>query len=228
MIPHLKSTRANFWRVAVFVCPLRPDDVIVQVETCRRDVNDKLLFLIDFVICCIKYCNAICSFNCYEQPTDPSRNIRPIAVHVKLSLYWTDRLSLSAKNATANTDADTVTSHVVYCQLVTSLIKIKKSSGYVWLNGKPQHHNYFPTAEAAPHWASLRHPHPVGLLRTSDQTDAEISTRQNTTLKRDRLPCAYGGIRTCNSNKRVAAETLLKPRGHWDRLSGINTTINLH
>jgi hypothetical protein len=32
-------------------------------------------------------------------------------------------------------------------------------------------------------------PHLVGLLRTSDQPDAETSTRQQATLKRDKHPC---------------------------------------
>jgi hypothetical protein len=50
-------------------------------------------------------------------------------------------------------------------------------------------------------------PHSVGLLWTRDQPDAEKSTWQHTTLKRDRHPYP-GGIRTHNSSKRV---------GHWDR-----------
>jgi len=32
-------------------------------------------------------------------------------------------------------------------------------------------------------------PHSVGLLWTSDQSDAETSTRQHTTLTRDKHPC---------------------------------------
>jgi len=38
-----------------------PDDDLVQVETCRRDVSGKLLlllFIIDCVICWIEYCTA--------------------------------------------------------------------------------------------------------------------------------------------------------------------------
>ena len=57
-------------------------------------------------------------------------------------------------------------------------------------------------------------PHSVGLLWTSDQPDAETSTRQNTTLTTDRHPY-LGGIRTHNPSKRAAAYPLLKPRGHW-------------
>jgi hypothetical protein len=84
---------------------------------------------------------------------------RAAAVHVKWSLYCTGSLPTSAKSATANTDADIVTSHVVYWHLVTSFIKIKDSNGYIWENGKPQQHNCFPTAEAPPppQWASQRH-----------------------------------------------------------------------
>jgi len=33
-----------------------PDDSLVDVETCRRDVNDKLLFITDGAVCWIKYC----------------------------------------------------------------------------------------------------------------------------------------------------------------------------
>ena len=50
----------------------------------------------------------------------------------------------------------------------------------------------------------------------SDQTVAEISTWQHTTLTRDvRAP---GRIWLCNSSKRAAKDPRLRPRGHWDRL----------
>ena len=38
-------------------------------------------------------------------------------------------------------------------------------------------------------WSCLDTPHSVGFLWTSDQPDAEISTWQHTTLRRDRHPC---------------------------------------
>jgi len=56
--------------------------------------------------------------------------------------------------------------------------------------------------------------HSAGLLWTRDQTDAETSTRQHTTLTTDRP----GGIRTRNSNKRAAADLRFRPRDHWDGL----------
>jgi len=58
--------------------------------------------------------------------------------------------------------------------------------------------------------------HSVGTLRLSDRPITQTSTRQHTTLTRDRLPCPCG-IRTCNSSKRAATDPRLRPRSHWDR-----------
>jgi hypothetical protein len=57
--------------------------------------------------------------------------------------------------------------------------------------------------------------HLVGLLWASDQSNAEISTRQHTTITRDRYPYPVG-IRTRNPSKRAAADLHLRPRGHRD------------
>jgi len=59
-------------------------------------------------------------------------------------------------------------------------------------------------------------PHSVGLLWTSDQSDAETSTwqpttlnnRQTSTLRRDSNP---------QSSKRAAANWHLRPPGYWNR-----------
>jgi len=51
-------------------------------------------------------------------------------------------------------------------------------------------------------------PYSVGVLWTGDQT------LQHTTPKETDIH----SIRTCNPNKRVAENPLLRPRGHWDRL----------
>jgi hypothetical protein len=59
------------------------------------------------------------------------------------------------------------------------------------------------------------HTHTVGLLWTSDQTVAETSTWQHTTLTTDTH--APGGIRTRNTNKRAAAKPRFRPHGQWDR-----------
>jgi hypothetical protein len=59
-------------------------------------------------------------------------------------------------------------------------------------------------------------PQSVGLLWTSDQPDAETSTRQHTTLRGDRYPCPRRD-RTRNPSKQAAADPRLKPLGHWDR-----------
>ena len=66
--------------------------------------------------------------------------------------------------------------------------------------------------------ASLSHsdtPHSIGLLWTSDQTDAEISTWQCTTLTREKYPCCR---RNSNPQSQQArgADSRLRPRGHRD------------
>jgi hypothetical protein len=60
-------------------------------------------------------------------------------------------------------------------------------------------------------------PHSVRHHWTSDQLDAETSTRQHTTLKRDTDIHAFSGIRTHNSRKPVAVDSPLTLRGHRDR-----------
>jgi hypothetical protein len=57
----------------------------------------------------------------------------------------------------------------------------------------------------------------VGLVWTCDQSVAETSTWQHTTLTTDRHPC-HGGIRTHDLTRRAAKDLRLRPRGHWDRL----------
>jgi hypothetical protein len=42
--------------VLLGLCIYLPDDDLVEVETCRRDISDKLLFIIDCAVCWIKYC----------------------------------------------------------------------------------------------------------------------------------------------------------------------------
>ena len=60
-------------------------------------------------------------------------------------------------------------------------------------------------------------PQSVKLLWTSNQSDAETSTWQHTTLTTDRRPWPRG-IRTHNFSRRAATDLRLRPRGHWDRL----------
>jgi hypothetical protein len=54
------------------------------------------------------------------------------------------------------------------------------------------------------------------LFWTSDQPDAETSTRQHTTLTKTNIH-SHGRIWTRNTNKRAAADPRFRPRGHWDR-----------
>ena len=58
-------------------------------------------------------------------------------------------------------------------------------------------------------------PQAVGLLWTSGQLVAEISTWHHTTRTTDIH--APGGIRTHDLGRRAAADLRLRPRGHWDR-----------
>jgi hypothetical protein len=61
-------------------------------------------------------------------------------------------------------------------------------------------------------------PQSVGLLWTSDKSDAETSTWQHTTLTTVTF-MPPGGIRIKKPSKRAAVDPRLKPRGHWDRHS---------
>jgi len=54
----------------------------------------------------------------------------------------------------------------------------------------------------------------VGLLSTSDQPVAETSTRQHTTLARDRYPCHS---RDSNPQSQQAIGRTPTRRGHWHR-----------
>ena len=65
-------------------------------------------------------------------------------------------------------------------------------------------------------WSHSDTPHSGGLVWTSDQPDAETSSRQHTTLKKGKLQCP-GGIQIRNPIKRTAAQPLIGPRGHRDR-----------
>jgi hypothetical protein len=59
-------------------------------------------------------------------------------------------------------------------------------------------------------------PQSVGFLWTSDQSVAETSTWQHSTITTDKHPCP-SGIRTHNLSRRAAANLRLRERGHWDR-----------
>jgi len=71
-----------------------------------------------------------------------------------------------------------------------------------------------PSGPRAPHYRGLRSysdkAHSEGLLCTSDQPVVEVSLWQHTRLTKDR-------IRSYNPSKRVAEDSRLRPRGHWDR-----------
>ena len=75
-----------------------------------------------------------------------------------------------------------------------------------------------PSGPGSPYYRGLMitdTPHSIGLLWTSDQPDAQTSTRQQTTLTTDIH--APGGIRTHNPNKQAAADPHLRQRGHRER-----------
>ena len=65
----------------------------------------------------------------------------------------------------------------------------------------------------------------VGLPWTSDQSIAETSTWQHTTLTTNIH--APGGIRTHNLSRRAAEDLRLRPRSHWDRHFSPNTEVNI-
>jgi hypothetical protein len=68
-------------------------------------------------------------------------------------------------------------------------------------------------------------PQSVGLLWTSDQSVAETSTWQHTTLTTDKHPCP-GGILTHDLSRRAAEDLRLRPHDHWDRPLPIDTNHN--
>jgi len=63
-------------------------------------------------------------------------------------------------------------------------------------------------------WSHSDTPQSVGLLRTSDRSDAEISDNTQHSQKTDIHD--RGKIRTHNPSKRTAADPRLRTRGHWD------------
>jgi len=66
--------------------------------------------------------------------------------------------------------------------------------------------------------------HPVGLLWTSDQPDAEKSIWKHTELIRNRQH-ASGGIQTRNHSKRATARWHFRRRGHWSQLQNVGFIV---
>ena len=64
-------------------------------------------------------------------------------------------------------------------------------------------------------WSHSDTPHSVGLLWTSDQSDAQTS--DNTQQSQQKTTHVPGDIRTCNPSKRADAEPRFRPLGQWDR-----------
>ena len=69
--------------------------------------------------------------------------------------------------------------------------------------------------------------HPIGLLCTSDQPDAETTTWQQPQNSQETDIHAPGEIRTRNSSKCAATDPPLRPRGHWSQLAMIYYGIKL-
>jgi len=73
-------------------------------------------------------------------------------------------------------------------------------------------------------------PHTVGLPLTSEESVAQTSTWQHTTLTTDRLPCPPAGFEHTISKKkkRTAADSRLRPRGHRVRLNFVVICLNIY
>jgi len=59
MISYFNPTHAHLltdFGVLVWLCVYLSDDDPVEVETCRRNISDKLLIFIEFAICWVKHC----------------------------------------------------------------------------------------------------------------------------------------------------------------------------
>jgi len=66
-------------------------------------------------------------------------------------------------------------------------------------------------------------PHPVGLLGTSDKTDAKATTWKQASPTINRCRCV-GGIRNRNQSKRAAADLRLSPRDLLARSAYVHLT----
>ena len=78
-----------------------------------------------------------------------------------------------------------------------------------------------PSGPGPPHRGftiTLKAPHSVGPLWTSDQPEAEASLPDNTHKTHNRAVHARGVIRTHNPSKQAAADLRLRPRGHRNGL----------
>jgi hypothetical protein len=59
MMSYFNPTHAHLltdFAVLVWLCVYLSDDDLVEVETCRRNISDKLLIFIEFTLCWVKHC----------------------------------------------------------------------------------------------------------------------------------------------------------------------------
>jgi hypothetical protein len=48
--------KKKYFAVLVCRCMYLPDEGLVEVETCRRNINDKFVYITECAICWTKYC----------------------------------------------------------------------------------------------------------------------------------------------------------------------------
>ena len=65
-------------------------------------------------------------------------------------------------------------------------------------------------------WSHNGTPHAVGLLWMNEEPNTETYTNQHTILTRGKHPCLQEDSNP-HTSKQVAAESCLRPWGHWDR-----------
>jgi hypothetical protein len=111
-----------------------------------------------------------------------------------------------------------------YNEEVHQLLKgFKKSLWFVWKEGLSYSDFFLPKQSMCRgtllHLITLDDTHTVGLLWTTDQRDAETSTRQHTTLTRERQPCPRRDSYPKSQQTR-GVDPRLRPHGHRDRLEG--------
>lgn len=76
-------------------------------------------------------------------------------------------------------------------------------------------------------WYHSDTPHSLGLLWTSDQPDVEPLPKKTQQCREIHIH-ELDGIQTRNPNKRAAANSHLRQRGHWDRPHSVFTSYIFH
>ena len=100
--------------VLLRLCICRPDDDLVEVKTCRKDISDKWLFIIHCAVCWIKCCNQSPAWNtdyikCILDVQPPSQ-LTPLFsfLHIR---HDSQRIPSNTCNNSAKTESKSASRH---------------------------------------------------------------------------------------------------------------------